>query len=335
MKRLTLIAGLIGLTVAIVLIVHEGYQAILQVLGIAGWGLLWLLPFHLVPQTLDAHGWQILLRPSDPRRHARLPFLVWVAAVREAVNRLLPVASVGGEVVGIRLVLLRPLSGAAVSASVVLEILLGIVNQYLFVALGLILLVTLLHGNSTSNALFVGLGVSLPLPILLYLLLRHGAVFSRIERAALRLLGDTSRLAGLLSNSGELDRALRALFAQPLRIARTMAWQLAAMIVGSFETWLALWLLGHPVPAWQAVTLESLTLAINSFAFFVPGAIGVQEAGLVVFGGLVGLPADVSVALSLAKRLRQIGLGVPALLSWQWVEGRGLRRTLSESKSDG
>jgi len=75
--------------------------------------------------------------------------------------------------------------------------------------------------------------------------------------------------------------------------------------------------------------LESLTLAVRHFAFFVPGGIGVQEAGLVLFGNLIGLPADLAVALSLAKRVREIGFGVPALLSWQWVEGRRLQQALS------
>jgi len=143
------------------------------------------------------------------------------------------------------------------------------------------------------------------------------------------MLGNTSRLAGLLGNSAALDQELRKLFAQPGRLAQSLCWQQAGMVLGSFEVWLILWLLGHPVSAWEALTLESLTLAVRHFAFFVPGGIGVQEAGLVLFGNLIGLPADLAVALSLAKRVREIGFGVPALLSWQWVEGRRLQQALS------
>ncbi|MGC8073791.1 hypothetical protein ACP3W1_24840, partial [Salmonella enterica] len=86
------------------------------------------------------------------------------------------------------------------------------------------------------------------------------------------------------------------------------------------ETWLALHLLGHDIGIGAALAIESLTLAVRHFAFFVPGGLGVQEASFVLFGRLVGLPPEVSVALSLARRLREIGFGVPALLSWQWVE---------------
>lgn len=329
MKLLSIVAGLIGLAVAIALVVHEGYQPILQLLGLAGWGLLWLIPFHVLPLLLDVEGWRVLLKSSDPQRRASLPFLWWIATVREAVGRLLPVASVGGEIVGIRLVLLRPLSGPAVTASVVIEVLLTLVNQFLFTALGLVLLVTLLHSTDTSDALIIGLAVSLPVPIGLYLLLRHGSLFTRMQRVVLSMLGNTSRLAGLLGNSAALDQELRKLFAQPGRLAQSLCWQQAGMVLGSFEVWLILWLLGHPISAWEALTLESLTLAVRHFAFFVPGGIGVQEAALVLFGNLIGLPADLAVALSLAKRVREIGFGVPALLSWQWVEGRRLQQALT------
>ncbi|MFD2836802.1 hypothetical protein ACFS3C_10275 [Azotobacter vinelandii] len=37
------------------------------------------------------------------------------------------------------------------------------------------------------------------------------------------------------------------------------------------------------------------------------------------------MPADVSIALSLVKRVREVGFGVPALLAWQWAEMRQLR----------
>lgn len=330
-RLLTLLAGAIGFALAVFVIAHEGLDAIWQVLQLAGWSLLWLIPIHIVPLLLDAEGWRVLLKPSDPDGRARLPFLLWIATVREAINRLLPVASVGGELIGIRLVLLRPLSGAAVAASVVVEVLLTIVNQYLFTALGLILLVTLLHGNRTTDALFIGLAASLPVPVGLYLLLRHGAPFTRIERALLSMLGGGSRLAAMLENSADLDQEIRHAFARTARLLQALLWQLAGMIAGGFETWLALRLLGHPVSGWEALTLESLTLAIRHFAFFVPGGVGVQEVGLVLFGDLMGIPPDVSVALSLAKRFREIGFGLPALLSWQYIESRQLRYLLKRT----
>lgn len=331
---LTAFGSILGLTLAVAVVVHEGFAAIWHVLEIAGFGLLWLIPLHALPLALDVEGWRMLLKPRDPNRRASFPFLFWIAVVREAINRLLPVASVGGELVGIRLVLLRKLSGAAVTASVVAEVLLTIVSQYLFTTLGLVLVVTLLHGTKATSAMFAGLAATLPVPALLYFLLRHGALFTRLENLILSMMGGQARLASLLGKSASLDLEIRNLFSQPMRLTGAIMWQFSGMVLGSAETWLALRLLGHSVNVWEAITLESLTLAIRHFAFFVPGGVGVQEAGLVLFGNIMGLPADVCVALSLAKRMREICIGIPALLSWQWVEGKRLHRGLRYRATD-
>lgn len=322
----TYIAGLIGLAVLMGLIVNEGYQAIFQTLGHAGWGLLWIIPFHLLPLILDAESWRVLLQPRDPDGYATRPFLVWIAAVREAVSRLLPVASIGGELVGIRLAMRRPLHGAAITASVILEVLLTLINQYLFTAIGLVLLITTMRHTQVIDTLLWGMAVSLPVPVLLALLLRYGSPFSHIARFTERMFGSRHRLASLLCNAPNLDEEIRGLYRRHSLLWAALAWQLAGMLVGSFETWFALELFGHSTTIWNAIILESLWLTIRHLAFFIPGALGVQETGLILIGSLIGLPADAAIALSLAKRLREIAIGLPALASWQWVEVRHIRR---------
>lgn len=326
MKRLPLATALLGLALLVALVVWNGRSDILQLLDTAGWALLWLIPFHALPLLLDAEGWRALLAPRDPLRHATLPWLWWIATIREAVSRLLPLASIGGEIVGIRLARMRPLPGPAVAASVIVEVLLTIVNQYLFTALGLVLLLSATRDANLLGSLALGLAVSLPVPLGLYALLRHGALFAKVERGLIGMLGEDSRIAALLGDATVLDAEIRALSARYGVLTRALLWQLAGMVVGAFETWAALKLLGHEIGLGAALAVESLTLAVRHFAFFVPGGLGVQEAGFVVFGRLVGLPPDVSVALSLARRVREIGFGVPALLSWQWVESRRLLR---------
>jgi putative membrane protein len=316
----TLIAGLVGLVAIVMLVAHEGYWTILQTLGQAGWWLLWIVPFHALPLILDAEGWRALLRPRDPEGYATRPFLVWIAAVREAVSRLLPVASIGGEIVGIRLAMLRPLDGTAVAASVIVEVLLTMVNQILFTVIGLALLVAIVKNTPVVDALLGGLAVTAPVPIALALLLKYGSPFTRLAFFAERMLGKRHGLAALFGGAATLDEEIRRLSRRRGRLWSALAWQLAGMLVGSFETWLVLELFGRSFTAWNSVTLESMCLAIRHLVFFVPGALGVQETGLILIGGLIGLPADAAIALSLAKRFREIGIGLPALVSWQWVE---------------
>ena len=56
--------------------------------------------------------------------------------------------------------------------------------------------------------------------------------------------------------------------------------------------------------------------ARRHFVFVVPAGRGVREAGLVGFGYLLGPGNDAGIALSPAKRMREVLLGVPALVSW-------------------
>src|SRR5262249_45707975 len=207
----TLIAGLVGLAAMAMLVAREGYWTILQTLRRAGWGLLWIVPFHTLPLILDAEGWRALLRSRDPEGYATRPFLVWIAAVREAVSRLLPVASMGGEIVGIRLAMLRPLDGPAVAASVIVEVLLTMVNQILFTAIGLALLVAIVKHTPVVDALLGGLAVSASAPIALALLLKYGSPFTRLAFFAKRMLGKRHGLAALVGGAATLDEEIRRL----------------------------------------------------------------------------------------------------------------------------
>ena len=82
--------------------------------------------------------------------------------------------------------------------------------------------------------------------------------------------------------------------------------------------------LRNPVTLAEALMLEALAQAVSSAAFVVPGAIGVQEGGFVLFGALVGMPPDVALALAHARRVRDLLIFVPALVLWQIGLGRRL-----------
>ncbi len=117
---------------------------------------------------------------------------------------------------------------------------------------------------------------------------------------------------------------VRLLYRRRARIAACTVWQLAGWIAGAGEIWLALRFLGSPVSLGDALIVESLAQAVSSAAFIVPGALGVQEGGFLVIGGLIGLGPEISLALALARRARDIIIFVPALLAWQASEGRRL-----------
>jgi putative membrane protein len=318
MKWTMRLALLLGTILGIGLVLREGLGPILALLAAAGWTLLWLVPLHGLPLLLDALGWRTLLRASAVAAKLTAPGRLFViASVREAVNRLLPVANIGGEIAGIRMLCRDGAEAATVAASVVVEVLLTIISQLLFAAAGVLLLLHLTGKVALASQLLLGLALSVPVIAGLYLLVHRGAIFQRILRGVESTLDLPAKLLGTLEQAVALDARLRELLGRPGALLATVAWQLAGFTASAIETWLALRWLQHPVGFGSALALESLTQAIRHFIFVVPAGLGVQEAGLVGFGYLLGLPNDASIALSLAKRMREILFGVPALAYWQ------------------
>jgi len=320
------IGGLLGLGLLVAMVLRTDLPSMLQALASAGWPLLWLVPYRTLYFGLYALGWLCLLRPYEAGARAGAAYLFWVTTVREAIDRLLPVASVGGGVVGVRLVRWRGVPSSAVGATVIIEIVLTLVVSYAFTALGLILLLTMNPTGAQYRRLLLGFVVSLPVPVLTVLLLRYGSVFARLERFLSPLVGESALSQGAKS----LDEELRACLGRWRSLAAAGLFQFAALMAGSFEVWFALRLLGHPVDAQAAIILESMTQTVRHLAFVVPAGLGVQEATLVLFGHALGISAELALAVSMAKRVREVLCGVPALLSWQWMEGRRLRGALRD-----
>lgn len=303
----------IGIALVIALVAREGAADIAHVIGQAGFALLWLVPFHALPLLLDAYGWRVLLRGRAP-----LAFLWWVATVREAVSRLLPVLTVGGEIVGIRLARWRVRDASVVSASVIVEVLVTIAVQYAFSALGVVLILAATGGDH-AKTIGLALVLSLPLPIVTALLLRRGGVFHAIERFAARALGNEHRfLQGI--DGAKLDAEIDALMTRTGVLVQAFAWQFIGYLVGALETYWALALLGHPVSAGGAIAIEALTQAVRHAAFMVPAGLGVQEVAVVLLAQMFGIDREVGLSLALVKRMREVIFGCIALASWQWVE---------------
>ena len=325
MRRLAYLGAIAGLALLTALVLLQGWDDILAAFRRAGWALLLVVPVRLLTLTLDAWAWRVLLGPFDPGRQAGPLFLLWVAGVREAVNRLLPAAGIGGEVIGVRLARPRIPDTTALIASVIVEVLVTIAVLYLFCGIGVMLMASLAAGLGQVWIVAASLLLSLPLPLLAWWLLRHGAPFERLQRWAVRLLGPEHRIAPQLDGAG-LDADIRRLFRARGRIAHAMGLTLLSYLLGSFETWYALTLLGHPVSPQAAIAIEALTQATRHAGFLVPAGLGVQEAAVILIGHLAGVGGDVALSLALVKRMREMLIGIPALLSWQWFETRRARR---------
>jgi putative membrane protein len=316
------IAAFLGLALAIYLIADHGAAAILDAMLAIGWGLAAVALFHLAPMLINNLSWGALLpRASRPGHGA----LLWIRWVRESINNLLPVGQIGGDLVCARLVHLHGVPAVPAIASMVVDLTVSVLSQIAFVAIGL----TLLLARSLDPAV---LAVAWSITAAMAILLAATAMFIAVQRMgmfdiATRIGGALLRngaLARLNAKATEIDGAIRALYRDKRAFWIAMAWRLVDWIVGAGEIWLVMYFLGKPISLAEALILESLGTGVRSIAFLIPGAIGVLEASFIVFGSLFGISAADSLALALAKRVRELLWGIPGLVAWQIAEGRRL-----------
>jgi uncharacterized membrane protein YbhN (UPF0104 family) len=162
-----------------------------------------------------------------------------------------------------------------------------------------------------------------------FVLFQQKNMFARFAKLARPLLPE-KWLSDFGGSAAAMDEAVVLIYRSGFSFWRANLLRLIGWVAGAGEIWLVTQCLGQPFSLTDAFILESLSSGIRAVAFMVPGALGVLEGGFVVFGGLFGLPAEIALAISLSKRVRELLLGVPGLFAWYWIEGHYLLRRNGE-----
>ncbi len=309
--RVAYLGLVVGLALFTSLLAAHGAGEVALALRAVGGGLLVVAAFHLVPMTADALGWRRLL-PAELRPAIRTMLRArWIG---ESVNGLLPVLQVGGNIVKAGLLARAGVGGAVAGATVVVDVTLVMLTQIAFTLVGLALLLLHLGGHPLALPVAVGVVIMGSMLAAFYAAQRQG-VFGALAQLLTHV--GRGRWSAMASGGGAIDASVAVLYRQRRTIAAASVWHLLSWLIGTGEVWLTLWLLGWPVGLAEAIMLESLGQAVRAGAFAVPGALGVQEGGYVMLGRVVGLPPETALALSLAKRVRELLLGIPGLIAWQ------------------
>lgn len=322
-RALGLAALALGGLGIVALVTWFGAQAIGREVLAALWVLPATLLLHLVQLHLSAVAWRVAVGPPPRLPSPGVGRYMLIRWVREAVNSMLPVAQMGGNVVGIRLLAQRGVPAVQGSAGTTIDMTIEAVAQFLFTLAGIAALAEISPDRSWAGWVegFVALAA---LALAGFLLAQRVGLLRLIEMLADRLARFIPALpAGLLN--GLHDEFLR-LQKDRGALARSMALHLFAWLIGIAETWVVLAAMGHPSSLAAALVIDSVGMAARSAGFAVPGALGVQEAGFILAAGLVGQPAEAAIALSMVKRLRELTVGATGLLAWQVTEGRRILR---------
>jgi putative membrane protein len=329
LRRLPLLGTLIGLGLAAWLVATNDLSAVAAAFGRIGFaGLAGIVLVRALIVFLCGLAWARLLDGLSPVRTG--PFVV-LRYVREGINVLLPVASIGGDVLGGRLLTFWGVAGALATASILADMLIQVGSQALFAALGAVLLMQLDGEPAARLAAWMlrALAVAGLVVAAFFAVQRVGAARFIEERLAAvgRRFARAAEpgQAGAAPTTMRVQEALDAVWhgGRRGRIAQAFVLHLLAWMLGAAEIWIALTCIGiDGVSLAEVLVIEALSQAIKSAAFPVPSGLGVQEGGFVVVCALFGIDAGTAIALSLAKRVPDVVLGLPALLVWQNIEAR-------------
>ena len=317
LRFLTQIGLVLGLGLLIGLLVWQGFMEVLLLLLDSGWYLL-LLPLAWFPVLLPAtQGWRQLFGPGQAPKFSHALLALWMG---RAVNNLLPVATIGGEVVKARLLAIWGTGAVHAAASVMVDKAVQALALACWALVGALLLLFLPGDNGLVPYAVGGI---------LFLLFSAGGLIV-IQR--LGMLGALAKLAGKLVkheawegvrfSAQEADRLVRELYANKRKILLATSYRLASLALHTFELWLACHLLGQPITVLEALLLRSLTATLSDLAFIIPNAYGVQEGAFILIGTLVGFDPGFSLAVSLSLRIRDLVFDPAGLFTLQQVESR-------------
>ena len=311
-----LVIFLAGLLLLAGLAAWAGMDAVLKSLAALGArGFLLVTLVHVPVIALLGLAWWCMGRGMAGMTPLRF---IGARLVRDSVAEVLPFSQIGGFLAGLRLIDRMGADALAGGFSMFADLVTEFTAKLFYALMGVAALAALSPGARLAGPL---LFVLLPAIACIGLAFAFRTrLRSLAGRAALRLVRRwmPQRAAAATADPGRFFAFRRTL--------PGFAIHLACWLIGAGEAWLTLRLMGMPVSPSEALAIDALGTTLRTFGFAVPGAAGVQEAGYALVCALFGIGPAEAVAFSVARRARDLTIGLPGIALWQYLEARGCRR---------
>lgn len=309
------VSALIGLLLIVVLVWFQDLGSVMQAIVAARWGIPIVVLLQLLAVWFAGMAWCVLVNGRGPDRVGAFVLARWI---REGVNDLLPVAQIGGHLVGARILTFFGVDVGQAGGSIVVDVTLRLIAQLAFTSVGLSLLIGMGVADDTIRWIASGIVLS-ALGIAGFVFAQRWGLFRLLERGWAMM---AKRWPALwLGAVPDVHASIEILYGRSSRLIAGAVLHSVALVVSACEVWVLLTAMQVPIAFHQALLIESLALAIKNLGFSIPGALGVQESGYMLVGAVVGIAPPLVLAVSLIKRLRDVMLGIPALAVWMAIEG--------------
>ena len=282
--------------------------------------LFFIILIHIPTLFFDSMAWKVFIKNENFS-------ILWsfiITWVSQASGKFFPTGTVTGEFIRIYLGTKKGLSFHESSSTVFADLVIATFSLFLIASLSFLIVLS-------NNVIFFQNDNSFYIVISLLILL-SGCVFFYffIKRRLLKFfLNLKNPLNFKLKRNNiklllKIDYSLFKISSNKLNIFKATITRLLGWISGALEIYVFLMIINVEVSFVDVILIEAFTGLIRSVVFFIPAGLGVQELAFVIIGSHVGLSDSVSFSMAIGRRIREIGVGLPAILTWFFVfEGLG------------
>ncbi|MBK9312774.1 MAG: flippase-like domain-containing protein [Acidobacteria bacterium] len=315
-RYLTLVSGLLGISLFIFVLQRTGIDEISQQIASLGRGFLLILVLSFLRHLVRAFSWQRCMPPES--RGIGIWSLFRARVAGEAIGDL-----TFGPLVAepMRLVVLsRQVSiGQGLSALTVENIAYAFSSALMIIAGAISILATFGLMESARWAIIIALGVISAIAATSFVVIakRLHVGSTTVSLISHWLIRDSPPGKWVGEKTGklrELEDYVFQFYAQrPVDLAMVVICQIIFHFAGVFEIFATLKLTGVDLSLATAFLLESINRTINIAFTFVPGLVGVDEAGTAIMTAGLGFGAAAGVALAIIRKIRMffwIGIGL-------------------------
>lgn len=303
MKIIFLIFGvlLLGVVIAQTDIAHA-----LSLLAHVGWGFIAIFVLYFVGFAIDAYAWQIAT-PGVPND---LPWLYRFFQVRlagEAFNTVTPTASMGGEAV--KAIMLKNHYGVSYrdgTASLILAKTMIVAGLVAFLMIGFVLVWTSPKLDGGYKMLSGAGLVAFAIGVILFVVIQRFKITS-LAGTALGRSRWFRKINDVLHHLHEVeDRLVDFYTRQPGRLISVFTLSFLNWVLGIFEIWLVMDLIGNPISITDCWIIETVAQLVRSATFFIPASLGAQEGAFMLVGAAITGQPSFGLTVALARRIREI-----------------------------
>jgi putative membrane protein len=316
MNRARAIAFLAGTAGLVALTLYAGAGAVIHALvSLKVWGLALIALVHVPVLALLGVAWWSIARRIPGASCRRL---VWARFVRDAVAEILPFSQAGGYLLGLRALHAEGVRALPAALSMSVDLVIELWAKLPYIVAGLVSLAFIAPGSQLFRPLAAAFALTIAVASV-PVLIRH-RLWRILEIFSLRLARRWPEIVTV--SATDVQKMFEGLFVHRSRLLSGFAIHVLCWSVGAAETWLILALMGTRLSPAAALSLDSLVSALRTFGFLVPAAAGVQEASYVLIGAIFGISPALALAVSFARRARELVIGVPVITAWQYTEAR-------------